>query len=163
MKRLLYFICLSATLFACNGPSANEKFLQSRIDSLQLKLADAYKPGFGEFMSGIQAHHAKLWFAGQHQNWKLCDFEIHEIMEAVDNIEKYETERPESKMIGMIRPAIDSVNHAIQQKNLPQFISSYGLLTSTCNNCHHAVNFEFNVVKIPDMPSFPNQDFNVQH
>ena len=35
-------------------------------------------PGFEEFMSNIQAHHAKLWFAGQNHNWKLADFEIHE-------------------------------------------------------------------------------------
>jgi len=46
-------------------------------------------------MSGVQAHHSKLWSAGQNQNWKLADFEIHEIMEAIDNIQKYQSERKE--------------------------------------------------------------------
>ena len=82
-------------------------------------------------------------------------------MEAVDDIEKYETERPESKMIGMIRPALDSVKNAIQQKNLTLFKNNYVLLTGTCNNCHHAAQFEFNVVKIPEIQIFSNQDFKV--
>ena len=112
-------------------------------------------------MSGIQAHHSKLWFAGQNQNWKLADFEIHEIMEAIEDIQKYETERKESQMVGMINPAIDSVNNAIIQKNPALFKSSYTMLTNTCNNCHHAVDFEFNVVKIPDAQPFSNQDFKV--
>ena len=94
-----------------------QRLLQNRIDSLGKKLADTYKPGFGEFMSGIQAHHAKLWFAGQNQNWKLADFEVHEMMEAIEDIQKYQTERKESQKIGMITPVLDSVNSAIQQKN----------------------------------------------
>src|SRR5664279_1668764 len=75
-------------LVACAKQTSNEQVLQNRIDELEVKLKDTYKPGFGEFMSGIQAHHAKLWFAGQNQNWKLANFEIHEIMEAIDDIKK---------------------------------------------------------------------------
>lgn len=112
-------------------------------------------------MSSIQSHHSKLWFAGQNKNWKLADFEIHEIMEAIEAIQKYETERKESKSIGMINPALDSVNIAIQQKDIVLFKRSYSLLTSTCNNCHRANDFEFNIVKIPETQSFSNQDFKV--
>ena len=110
-------------------------------------------------MSSVQVHHNKLWFAGQNQNWKLADFEVHEIMEAIDDIQKYQTERKESQMVGMIVPALDSVNVAIQRKSPNQFKSSYTLLTNSCNNCHRATEFEFNVVKIPDNPPFSNQDF----
>jgi hypothetical protein len=145
--------------FACNQQADNTKVLQNRIDSLERKLADTYKPGFGEFMSGIQAHHSKLWFAGQNENWKLADFEVHEIMEAIEDIQKFQTERKESQMTGMINPALDSVNKAIQQKNPALFKSSYTLLTNTCNNCHRESGFEFNVVKIPDTQPFSNQDF----
>ncbi|MGB8320186.1 MAG: hypothetical protein WCE54_18780, partial [Ignavibacteriaceae bacterium] len=60
---------------------------------------------------------------------------------------------------GMIKPALDSVNSAIEQKNLKLFKRNYTLLTNTCNDCHHAVNFEFNVIKIPDKQTFSNQDF----
>ena len=158
--RHILLIILTFVFFACNQQTDN-KVLQSRIDSLESKLADTYKPGFGEFMSGIQTHHSKLWFAGQNENWKLADFEVHEIMEAIEDIQKFQTERKESQMIGMINPALDSINNAIQQKNPALFKSSYTLLTYTCNNCHRAADFEFNVVKIPDTQPFSNQDFKI--
>lgn len=148
-------------LFACNQPTASEKLLQHRIDSLENRLADSYKPGFGEFMSNIQVHHAKLWFAGQHSNWKLADFEIHEIMETMEDIQKFQAERKESKLIGMIKPALDSVASAVKQQHASLFRRSYIELTNTCNNCHRAVNFDFNIVKIPDTQLFSNQDFSV--
>lgn len=159
----LTFSFLFLILIACNRQTDNTtEFLQNRIDSLENKLADTYKPGFGEFMSNIQAHHSKLWFAGQNENWKLADFEVHEIMETLEGIQKFQTERKESKMIGMINPALDSVNIAIQEENPALFKSSYVLLTNTCNNCHRAADFDFNVVKIPDTQTFSNQDFKIK-
>jgi len=143
----------------CSQRTDKTQLLQTRIDSLEGKLADTYKPGFGEFMSSIQVHHNKLWFAGQNDNWKLADFEVNEIKETVEAIEKYQTEREESKKIGMLKPALDSVDVAIRQKNAAMFRSSYVFLTNTCNSCHRSVNFEFNVVKVPDNPPFSNQDF----
>src|SRR5438552_3877065 len=104
MKQL-FLLIIAAEFLSCNQPSANTQMLQNHIDSLERKLNDSYKPGFGEFMTTIQVHHNKLWFAGQNQNWKLADFEIHEIMEAIEDIQKYETERKESQVIGMINPA----------------------------------------------------------
>ena len=158
MRKIL-FIILIFGLIACNQQPGNTKVLQNRIDSLENKIDDTYKPGFGEFMSSIQIHHNKLWFAGENQNWKLADFEIHEIMENIDAIKKYQKERKESKEIDMIEPALDSINAAIQQKDPIAFKTSYILLTNTCNNCHRETEFEFNVVKIPDTPPFSNQDF----
>ena len=154
-------ILLLASFGACNQPVKNNQVLQNRIDSLEQKLNETYKPGFGEFMSSIQAHHSKLWFAGQNKNWKLADFEIHEIMESIDDIRKYETDRKETALIQMINPAIDSIDQAIKKQNPVLFKTSFIFLTNTCNNCHHAANFEFNVVKIPDSSPFSNQDFKV--
>ncbi len=157
MKWILFSLTILA--FGCQQPSNKIQILQSRIDSLENKLKETYKPGFGEFMSSIQVHHNKLWFAGQNQNWKLADFEIHEIMETIEDIRKYETERKESRMTEMIIPALDSVNVAIQLKNAIRFKNSFILLTNTCNTCHRASEFEFNVVKIPDSPPFSNQEY----
>jgi hypothetical protein len=160
--KLNFIIIMFALMFGlicCNNQTDKTQYLQKQIDSLEIKLSQGYKPGFGEFMSNIQAHHAKLWFAGENQNWKLADFEVHEIMESFEDIQQYETERKESKLIGMINPALDSVNSAIEQKNLKLFKRGYNLLTNTCNSCHRAVNFEFNVIKIPDVQTFSNQDF----
>jgi hypothetical protein len=144
---------------ACNTNSITERKLQARIDSLEHKLSAMYKPGFGEFMSSIQVHHAKLWFAGKNQNWKLADFEMREIGETLNAIQEYETEREESKKVGILKPALDSVNDAIHKQSPELFNSSYLLLTNTCNFCHKEVDFGFNIVKIPETPPFSNQAF----
>jgi hypothetical protein len=105
--RALFIVSFLFVLIACNqGNNKNDK-LQRQVDSLQQRLANTYKPGLGEFMSDIQMHHTKLWFAGQAQNWKLADFEIHEIMESIDDIKKYDTDRPEVASISMIDAAIE--------------------------------------------------------
>jgi hypothetical protein len=146
-------------IISCNQQDDKIEKMQATIDSLQKQLNGTYKPGFGEFMSGIQTHHAKLWFAGQNQNWPLADFEVHEIQEALEDVQQFCTDRPEIKAIGMINPAIDSINNAIQQKSSALFRSSFILLTNTCNKCHQATDHGFNVVTIPTNLPVVNQDF----
>lgn len=161
MKSTSLLIVVLFVLFGCKQKFVSSSTLQNRIDILQNELNHSYKPGFGEFMSSIQVHHNKLWFAGVNENWRLADFEIHEMMEAIDNIQQYQQGRKESKKVEMILPAFDSVNAAIEQKSIVKFKSSYVLLTNTCNECHVAVDFGFNVVKIPVTPPYSNQDFKL--
>ena len=158
MKRLIFF-GIPILLAACNQQSGNTKQLQDQVDSLRSKLNNSYTPGLGEFMSGIQMHHAKLWFAGSNKNWKLADFEINEIREALEDIQKFNRDRAEVKSIGMINPALDSVSNAIKQQDQQLFKTSYKLLTGTCNNCHRATGHEFNVITIPTSVPVSNQDF----
>ncbi len=160
MKKIAYILpALLFALFSCNQNNSYTQLLQSRIDSLEIKLSEAYKPGFGEFMGNIQAHHAKLWYAGQNKNWKLANFEMDEIRETFDNIVKYASDRKEVQLLPMINPALDSVTAAINRHDPAQFQSGFTFLTNTCNTCHNAAQFEFNVVKIPDSQIFSNQDF----
>ena len=155
----LSFSLLLIIVSGCNNSGNKISEMQARIDSLQNKVNNAYVPGFGEFMSDIQVHHAKLWFAGINQNWDLADFEIKEIQELKDDIVKFETDRVESKTIPMLQPALDSVAQTIKHKNLDDFKNSFVFLTNTCNECHRVVNYPFNDVKIPDTPPFTNQIF----
>ena len=165
MKTTNIFTLIVAALIitSCNQQNEQVQKMQATIDSLQKQLAETYKPGFGEFMSGIQTHHAKLWFAGENQNWPLADFEVHEIQESLEDVQKYCSDRPEVKAIGMINPAIDSVNNAIQQKSPQLFKSSFTLLTNTCNGCHKATEHGFNVVTVPTNLPAVNQDFKPFH
>jgi len=121
---------------------------------------NSYRPGLGEFMSGIQVHHEKLWFAGKAGNWPLADFETKEIREAIDDINQYCTDRPELASIPMIKPPLDSLDQAIRNKSVPQFTSGFVLLTNTCNNCHRATKHEFNIIQIPLTPPFTDQVFD---
>ena len=150
-------VCLLA--ISCKQSSNSNATLLFRIDSLEKKVAATYRPGFGEFMSSVQIHHAKLWFAGKNKNWELADFEMHEIAETLDAIKEYQSEREESKKVDMLKPSLDAVKDAIDKKDSSLFNSSYLLLTSSCNNCHKAVYFGFNVVKVPEIPPFSNQAF----
>jgi hypothetical protein len=157
--KYIFFATLVLTFAACRQPEGDSKVLQDRIDNLEKKLSDSYKPGLGEFMSAIQVHHAKLWFAGSSQNWRLADFEIQEIKESLDDIQKYCADRTEVKSIPMLTPAVDSVTQAILHKNNDSFKSGFVFLTNTCNSCHQSTNHEFNVIRIPDNPPFSNQVF----
>ena len=146
-------------LTACGQPAHETSVLQKQVDSLSHALAATYKPGLGDFMSSIQIHHNKLWFAGQNQNWKLADFEIHEITEALDDIQKYLPERSESRMTRLLRPVLDSVADAVRLHDVHLFTNRYTSLTNTCNTCHRATSFEGTIIKIPDQPPFSNQQF----
>ncbi len=113
-------------------------------------------------MNRIQNHHSKLWFAGINRNWKLANFEVHEILETLDDIKKYQADRVESKSIVIIQPAIDSMILSIKNKNLHSFKKKYLHLTNACNRCHKATQFEFNIVKVPAKQVFDNQEFNIK-
>lgn len=159
IKWLFCCLCSGLILISCDNRSEEITHLQKKVDSLQRAINDSYKPGLGEFMSSIQVHHEKLYFAGENENWKLADFEIHEIMEAVNNIRHYAADRPEVKEIPMLIPALDSLNSAIVSHDKKLFQSKFVILTNTCNSCHKAVDYQFNMVKVPETPPFSNQVF----
>lgn len=113
-------------------------------------------------MSGIQMHHAKLWFAGSAANWKLSQYEADELKELFENIKTYVKDREEVKSLDMIFAPIDSMNASIKNKDADGFKRNFTYLTNTCNSCHTTVNFEFNVITIPKVPPVSNQDFEVK-
>lgn len=158
MKNAL-FIVLSVTILVSCRENDNSQQLQSKVDSLQQKINNAYKPGLGEFMLGIQEHHAKLWFAGTNDNWELADFEVHEIGETLDAIKLYCADRPEVKSIGIIDPAISSISAAIKKKDAEAFKKGFVQLTASCNTCHKDNQHGFNVIIIPSTPPVTNQEF----
>lgn len=162
MIRYVSILVIAGFLFvaACNSGGRDYAALQARVDSLQKKLDEVYKPGLGEFMSGIQVHHAKLWWAGKAENWKLADFEVGEIRETLEDVEKYCADRAEVGSLPMIKPAVDSVGAAVSAGNPAAFGRAFVALTAACNNCHQATKHEFNVIKAPDTPPFSNQVFS---
>ena len=132
------------------------------MDGVEIKQADAYRPSFGLYMSAIQTHHAKMWFAGKEQNWQLADFEASRMLECLDDIKKYETDRKETNSLNMIGPVLDDVANAIKQRNISAFRANYTILTNTCNSCHQATGAGFIVIKTPDDLPVTDQIFTVQ-
>jgi hypothetical protein len=158
--RIIFSLFFLFYLSACNQKQDRVTLLQQQIDSLNGRINKTYAPGLGEFMSSIQVHHAKLWFAGKNGNWELADFEIGEIQEALDDIQKFCRDRPEISELPMINSPLDSLKKAITDKNAENFKSSFNLLTNTCNNCHSVTKHGFNKIKIPDLPPVTNQVFD---
>ena len=158
-KLFLSILFASILLAACSDSSSKIEEMQNKIDALQSKVDNLYKPGFGELMSNVQVHHAKLWFAGINQNWKLAEFEIHEIEESIEDIKKFQSEREETKSLNVISEPLENLKPTIESKNLESFKSGFNNLTATCNSCHQAVKFEFNKVVIPTTPPYSNQEF----
>ncbi|MDB5124873.1 MAG: hypothetical protein JWP94_3002 [Mucilaginibacter sp.] len=164
MKRLsLIFLSLAlpfSIMVGCEQSGSEKVDLKTRIDSLQNKLNSSYIPGTGAIMNTIvQPHHLKLWFAGQHKNWALAEYERQELMGGFEKIQKYHKDKPEATAVAMIFPAMDAVEKAIRDKDAAAFKNNFVVLTNTCNTCHKALKYEFNVIKVPTTNSFGNQSF----
>lgn len=158
MKKICVLFLLGC-ISACNQPSAETRELRAEIEKLRQQVQESYKPGLGEMMNGIQLHHEKLWFAGVNANWPLADFELHEIGETLDDIRKYNADRPEIKSLGMIEPALDSLRGAVEQRDQGAFRRDFQLLTQNCNQCHQNTDHGFNTIVEPVSPRFGNQSF----
>lgn len=161
----LFVILFIGLLSSCKEQTLSNNLTHNvEVDNLSARLeelTEKYKPALGEIMAGIQMHHSKLWFAGINSNWKLSEYEIKELKERIEQAKEIETNRPEIKDIPIIYSALDSISFAIKQKNMSLFKSNFQLLTNSCNTCHKAVNFEFNVIIIPTALPVTNQDFKV--
>jgi hypothetical protein len=164
MKRLiiivLTFLSSVAVLAGCSQKGNNQD-LNLKIDSLEAKVNSAYVPGTGEIMSNIvQPHHYKLWLAGESKNWDLAKYESHLLAGGFKRLQKFHAGTPEASTTPMIYPQIDAVNEAIKQHDSNLFNKSFAALTSTCNSCHQATNYAFNVITVPVTKSgFENQKF----
>ena len=156
----IYFAVIFCS--SCRQTQNDTAFLQKEIDSLKRSQNNRYTPGMGEIMTTIQLHHAKLWFAGLHQNWPLATFELGDIRSGFAKLQQFHGGQPEAKIAQMIIPPLDSVNFAIEMKNFARFRSSFLILTNTCNSCHQAVKRPYNVIIIPREPPVTNQQFIVQ-
>jgi hypothetical protein len=125
-----------------------------------------YVPGLGEFMTATQMRHSKLWFAGQAGNWALASYELDEIKEGFADITRFHPTHPGSPLpIREILPKLMAaplarLHVAIRSHNLDKFDEAFDSLTASCNACHQAEKFGFNVITRPSSNPYTNQDFS---
>ena len=140
MKKYLLLLILLAS---CKPPDSHIEKLQQQIDSLQTQIKRVYKPGFGASMNLVHHHFKELYKAGKQQNWQYAAFEIHEMKEAFENIEKYQSDRKETKEIPMINPFMEALSAAIETKDKTQFDKKYQATVQACNTCHSKTGYGF--------------------
>ena len=123
-------------------------------------------PGLGEIMTLSQMRHAKLWWAGEAQNWELAAYELDELQEGLDDVVRFHPTHknaplPLSDLVPKIMgEPVRQARRAVESKDREAFVVAYDGLTRACNGCHQATSFGFNVVRRPTDPSwFGNQDF----
>jgi Spy/CpxP family protein refolding chaperone len=123
-----------------------------------------YTPGLGEFMTVTQVRHAKLWLAGNANNWDLADYEIDELKEGLEDAAKYVPTYKDmevGKMIeSIIMKPISDVESAIKARDRAKFAAAFDKLSESCNSCHQAANRAFIVIQRPASSAFPNQNFS---
>jgi hypothetical protein len=131
---------------------------EESIDVQNGEGGDRYAPGLGEIMTLTQMRHAKLWFAGKAENWKLAEYEVKELQEGFDDAVKYHPDRS-ALLAEMTAESMKLLQRAIVKKDEGEFEKAYKVLTISCNACHEATDFGFNKVITPSRNPFPNQDF----
>lgn len=130
---------------------------------------EIFKPGLGEIMALTSMRHAKLWFAGQAENWALAAYELDELKEGIEDAETFHPTHKHLKNAPMksliaatMENSVAALDKAIATKNLIEFNKQYDQLTQGCNACHQMADFGFNVnvVTRPNFNPFANQNFS---
>lgn len=112
----------------------------------------------------VQSRHLKIWLAGHNANWQLTAYEIRELKETVEDIERYQPiwrGRPIAKMMEKtMNPPLQALEKAVDKKDSAAFEKAYRDFTASCNSCHESVHYAFIAVDIPSGNPFSNQKFD---
>jgi hypothetical protein len=153
MKRILMIstLCLGAAVAAAGEQHAIEPYVQ----------------GIGEFMMATQVRHAKLWFAGEAQNWELAEYEIGEIKEGLDDASRLHPTLDGLPIAELIKAdteaPLNDLSKAVEAKMSAEFVVAFDKLTTACNTCHAEARHAFIKVKRPTVPPMSNQVFSPTH
>jgi hypothetical protein len=118
----------------------------------------------GDLMTmAVQPRHIKLGLAGKLKNWAYARYELNELRNAFARIgrtiPKYQEMDTADMMTALTKAPLDALEQAITKADSAQFGSAYVQLTQACNACHLSQKHGFVVIKVPDAPMFPDQDF----
>jgi hypothetical protein len=122
-------------------------------------------PGLGEFMTTMQLHMGKLWFAGRANNWDLARYELDELretMETAQNLHSTQNGVDISKLLAAVdQSQITQLATSIEKKNQSHFTHAYDEALSACNGCHEESRHRFIKITRPTAPPVTNQKWDV--
>ena len=144
----------------------NDRDLVALDDSLkrvQADLAAAKEsvPGLGEYMTTIQLHAGKLWFAAKISNWELAQYELDELKETMEAAKGLNAEKNGVKISGVLDSVLQAqvaqLAESIKRKSSAEFQKSYDETLSACNGCHAEAGYKFIHIVRPSSPPVTNQ------
>jgi hypothetical protein len=155
MKRLVF----AAMLFGAMAAAMLLNAAASAQNAAPPADAAANIPGLTEIMILQQLRHIKLWFAGRAGNWPLADYEMGELNDGFDDVNKLLGGDTVDQMVGA---PIKALQKAIEDKNRAAFMTAFDSLSAGCNNCHHALDHPFIVIQRPSVLPYSDQAFEPQ-
>ncbi len=127
----------------------------------RLKQLEAAAPSPGLFMSAVQLHFAKLYFAGEARNWDLARFERGEMLEHLDVVAALRPAEGAVSVTGIMdafkNTQLAAIKDAIEMKDRGLFREAYRESIIMCNTCHQATGRPFITITIPTNPPVSNQ------
>ena len=156
------FTAVLACIAAAQTPDDRAEIAALKKEVGELK-KNAYHPELGEQMLGLQIRHARLWFAGEAQNWTLAAFELQEIKEAFDAVVEqnpehaiFQPERLADILPAMTKAPVMALRDAIDHGSKAQFEAAFDGLSAVCTSCHHIAGNDFLVIQRPKAPLLDN-------
>lgn len=141
--------------------------LQDSISTLRQEVNSLHNsmPGLGEYMTSIQLHMAKLWYAGKASNWRLMDYEEGEVAEAMEcasnasDTAGIQNVNVHGVLESLEHSVVPPIKESIGKHDQTSFLKSYKILLSTCNDCHRAADHSFIRITIPESAPVSNQNW----
>ena len=142
--------------------------LHAQVDALQKAQAHASgaqapKAELGQQMLLLQIRHARLWAAGEDQNWLLAHFQLAELNEALDDVvaengdhAALQPQRLADVLPMMMKPAVAQLRDAIDHHDKRAFEQAYDNLSAACSGCHKIADHGFLVIQRPRTPTLDN-------
>src|SRR5499426_2885689 len=148
----------------------NERALAGLQESLKRAHADIATaketaPGLGEYMTTIQLHAGKLWFAAKASNWELAEYELDELKETMEAAKRLNAEKNGVKISGVLDSILQTqviqLDKSVKSKSQSEFQKSYDETLSACNGCHTEAGYKFIHIVRPTAPPVPNQRWEI--
>jgi hypothetical protein len=158
---------LVPTLSVAADPAAKKQDTSAEMAALKKRVAELEKrlapPELGQQMLEIQIRHARLWYAGEAQNWLLSTFHLHELDEALEGVvEKnpdhaaLQPKRLADELPAIMKPAIKAVRDALDKSDKAAFEAAYDRLSAACTRCHQVAGNSFLIIERPKTPLLDN-------
>ncbi len=141
--------------------------LQDSMKRMQAELATTKElaPGLGEFMTTIQLHAGKLWFAAKAANWDLAEYELDELKETMEAAKRLNAEKNGVKISNVLDSVLQTqvaqLAESIKRKSSTEFQKSYDETLSACNGCHAESGHKFIRIIRPAAPPVTNQQWEL--
>jgi hypothetical protein len=142
-----------------NGGTLQESL--TRMQAYVKAAKEPAPPGLGEYMTTIQLHAGKLWFAAKASNWELAEYELDELKETMEAAKGLNVEKNGVKISGVLdsvlKTQVAELDKSIKSKSQTEFQKSYDETLSACNGCHTEAGYKFIHIVRPSAPPVTNQ------